>query len=162
VREPSVGEDCADTTTTWRRDTDPVAAFLGGFTAAEGCFTGDGRGFLFAVGLGATDTETADAFAAWFGVGHVHHRRRREPHYDDEVTFSVHRTGDLVNVIVPFMDEHLPPSSKREQYLAWRARVMEYWETGMRRRRLCTIEGCDAVQRAKGLCRRHYYLAFGQ
>jgi hypothetical protein len=38
-----------------------------------------------------------------------------------------------VEVVVPFMDEHLPPSHKRGQYLAWRAELVDYWEHRARR-----------------------------
>src|SRR5262245_9938993 len=41
-------------------------------------------------------------------------------HYDDEVQFTVQATRELVEVVVPFMDAHLPESYKREQYLEWR------------------------------------------
>ena len=36
-------------------------------------------------------------------------------HYDDEITFTVRSLVDLVQVIIPFMDEHLPASRKRIQ-----------------------------------------------
>jgi hypothetical protein len=68
---------------------------------------------------------------------------------------------DLGEVVVPFMDEHLPPSHKREQYLVWRAQSLDYWEHRARRRRPCTIEGCAQPQRAKGVCRHHYFKRHG-
>ena len=61
---------------------------------------------------------------------------------------------------MPFMDEHLPPSHKREQYLVWRAQLLDYWEHQARRRRPCRVEGCAEPTRAKGLCRRHYFAEF--
>jgi hypothetical protein len=138
-----------------------VAAFVAGFVVAEGCFTlarrsGIGR-FRFAIGLGAIDGDLCRMFVAYFGVGRIVEWPRRKEHYDDEVAYVVNRTADLVEVIVPFMDEHLPDSYKRTQYLAWRARLLEYWEHDMRRRRPCSVEGCTGPQRAKGLCRHHYY-----
>jgi hypothetical protein len=150
--------------TTTRRPATEIADYLGGFVSAEGTFVArpwDGQ-FAFAVALGATDREMVDLFREFFGCGRVTWRRRREAHYDDEVTFVVRKLRHLVEAVVPFMDEHLPPSYKRQQYLAWRAEVLDYWEHGMRRRRPCTVEGCEVIQRAKGLCRRHYYEAFGR
>lgn len=67
----------------------------------------------------------------------------------------------LVEVVVPFMDEHLPPAYKRQQYEAWRAQLFEYWESDTKRRRPCTVDGCEEPQRAKGVCRRHYYRQYG-
>ena len=60
------------------------------------------------------------------------------------------------------MDEHLPPCHKRAQYDAWRAELIDYWDNRARRRRLCSIEGCDRPRRAKGLCRQHYYAGYGR
>jgi hypothetical protein len=98
-----------------------------------------------------------DDLFAFLGVGRVAVRARRQAHFDDEVTVAVARTADLAEVIVPFMDCHLPPSHKRDQFPAWRADLLAYWDTTMRRRRPCTIGGCSAPQRARGLCRSHYY-----
>jgi hypothetical protein len=90
------------------------AAFLAGFVVAEGCFTGTGRRrFRFAVHLGGADRQTCWSLLASLGVGHVYTYDRRQTVYDDESVFVVTSLPDLVEVIVPFMDEHLPPSYKR-------------------------------------------------
>lgn len=138
------------------------ASFVAGFVAGEGCFTLSGRpsSFRFAVGLGPVDSQICDELQAFFGVAHVTRSPRRRPHYDDEVCFAVRALPDLVNVIVPFMDEHLLPSYKRNQYQAWRTTLLSYWEHQAKRVRGCTVEGCTAPRRARGLCRRHYYAAF--
>jgi hypothetical protein len=150
--------------TTTARPATEVARFIAGFTAAEGCFharPAEGW-FGFTIALGAKDEETIALFDAFFGCGRTTWRRRRRSHYDDEVTFVVRRLRDLVEVIVPFMDEHLPPSYKRDQYEVWRAALLDYWEHSARRRRPCTVAGCAVVQRARGLCRHHYYEEFGR
>jgi hypothetical protein len=141
-----------------------LAPFLAGFVAAEGTFTrvGDPPTFTFAVVLGGVDAGLCQTLRDFLGVGRVHRFARRKPDYDDEVCFQVRALRELVNVIVPFMDEHLPPCYKRVQYEAWRGKLLEYWEDGARRPRTCTVEGCDERRRAKGLCRRHYYAAYGQ
>jgi hypothetical protein len=140
-----------------RPDTE-VAAFLAGFVAAEGCFTLVAKPrFTFVVALGATDASTCEMFRALLGIGAVRRYPRRREHYDDEVTFAVQRTADLVNVVVPFMDDHLPESHKREQYLAWRAALLDHWERRAKRVRPCTVDGCDEPRRAHGFCRRHLY-----
>lgn len=148
-----------------RPDTEDIAQFVGGFVAAEGCFSGDanGRRFSFQVGLGASDRSTCEELLTFFGVGRVVTSPRRKDHYDDEVTYAVRSIHDLIGVIIPFMDEHLPESYKREQYLAWRERLFEFWDQRARRARVritpCSVDGCDGLQRALGLCRHHYYLA---
>ena len=113
-----------------------LAAWVGGFVAAEGSFcttiTPSHRRFLFQVGLGAVDGAVCQLLLELFGAGRIVTHRRRRPHFDDEVAFVVTRLGDLVDVVVPFMDAHLPPSHKRQQYEAWRAELLGYWELKVR------------------------------
>jgi hypothetical protein len=137
-----------------------LAAYLGGFVAAEGTFLHCFDQFAFAVGLGATDATSCETLAAWFGSGRLQRSPRRQPHYDDEVTFRVNRLTDLVEVIVPFMDEHLPPSYKRRQYEDWRAALLDYWEHRAKRQRTCTVDDCNMPRRARGLCRHHYFTTY--
>lgn len=144
------------------------ASLIAGFVAAEGCFTASGAGtrFTFQVGLGAVDRGACRQLQEFFGVGNISESPRRQPHHDDQTAFAVQGIHDLIGVIIPFMDEHLPPSYKREQYLEWRKRLFEFWDTKARRPRVrtsvCTADGCERLQRAKGLCRRHYYEAYGR
>lgn len=146
-----------------RPATDEFAAFAAGFVAAEGTFTvhPDGRLFACVVALGASDRDSVELLHTFFEVGYVRWYPRRRPHYDDEVSWTVRRLRDLVGVIVPFMDEHLPESHKRVQYLAWRDALLDHWEHRARRRRACTVDGCDAPRRAHGLCRHHLYAERG-
>lgn len=143
-----------------------TAAWIGGFVAAEGCFRVTSlttrRRFTFQVGLGAADASTCESMRELFGVGRLVPYARRRPHYDDEVAFVVSRLRDLVEVIVPFMDEHLPASHKREQYLEWRQELLSYWEHQARRRPACRVDGCDAPTLAHGLCRPHLWTETGR
>jgi hypothetical protein len=116
-------------------ETGAFAAFVGGFVAAEGTFfvtrrTERLKVFTFAVGLGATDAETCELLHTFFGCGSIVRSARRQAHYDDEVRFQVRRRADLVTRVVPFMDEHLPPSYKRTQYAVWRSELIAYHERG--------------------------------
>jgi hypothetical protein len=158
--------DSAGSTTTVSPATDPLASFIAGVIAGEGCFTSTGSPrprFRFAVGLGGVDASTCELLHTYFGVGSIWFSPRRKAHYDDEVTFSVQSLKDLVEVVVPFADQHLLHSHKRDQYLAWRARLLEYWETRARNPSApCRADGCTRPSRAKGLCRGHYYAEYGQ
>jgi len=137
--------------------TERLADFVGGVVAGEGCFTRTGipPKFTFSLGLGAADATTCSLLESLFGVGFLVHSARRRPHYDDEVSFQVRGLKDLVTVIVPFMDEHLPRSYKRVQYEAWRAELVDYWDHRAKRVRPCEVSGCDEPRRAQGLCWRH-------
>ncbi len=142
------------------------AAFIAGFVVAEGSFvtssTPSKTRFFFAVSLGATDAPLCDDLQQFFGCGTIHSSPRRQPHYDDEVRFQIADRSDLLNRLIPFMDEHLPPSYKRLQYEAWREKLLHYREFEARRPRSCEVDGCDRTRRAKGLCRDHYYAQFGR
>ncbi len=93
--------------------------------------------------------------------GRLQESARRQAHYDDEIAFSVAAIRDHIRVTMPFMDEHLPVSYKRDQYLEWRGRLLDYWEHDAKRVRACSVPGCAAPRRARGLCRRHLYSAHG-
>lgn len=119
-----------------------IAETIGGFVAAEGTFisstvdagrNGVRQSFTFAVALGSTDAAMCQLIASSLGVGRVRAYPRRAAHFDDETVFAVRAFADLVDVVVPFMDEHLPPSHKRTQYLAWREQLLAY--DGVRRGR---------------------------
>ena len=139
-----------------------LAAHIAGFVVGEGTFTSTKRAHTFAVMLAEVDALSCELLRSFFGVGSVYHYPRRKAHFDDFVLFQVRKTADLVQVIVPFMDEHLPPSFKRQQYTEWRARVMQFWDHDMKRRRPCKIEGCELLQKGRGVCRRHYYALYGK
>jgi len=135
------------------------AAWIAGFVAAEGTFTRQGptTRFSFCVALGALDSESCSRLHKFFSVGSIKFSPRRKPHYDDVVQFSIRALPDLLNVIVPFMDEHLPASHKRRQYRQWRSELLDYWEHRAKRVRPCTVPGCETQRRAHGLCRKHLF-----
>jgi len=145
---------------------DPVAGFLAGFIVAEGTFVASilpaRSRFFFAASLGAADAGMCDDLQRFFGCGTIHTSTRRQSHYDDEVRFQIADRADLLLRVIPFMDEHLPPSYKRVQYETWRATLLHYWEQDARRPLACAIDGCDQPRRAKGLCRHHYHAQFGR
>jgi hypothetical protein len=144
-----------------RPATEALGAWIGGFVAAEGCFMHavlpTKERFTFQVALGSVDGAVCEDMRNVFEVGRVVTHQRRRPHYDDEVVFIVTRLRDLIGVVVPFMDEHLPESHKRHQYEVWRDHLLPYWEHEARRRRPCHVADCTALALAHGLCRRHLW-----
>jgi len=150
------GRAFAGLITTVPRATDTRAAYFSGFVCAEGSFIRSGNSFRFAVSLGATDAASCSQLADFLSVGTITTSRRRRAHYDDEVSYHVQALPDLIDVVVPFMDTHLPASYKRDQYLVWRAALLDYWELDARRVRPCAVPGCGEPRRIKGLCRPHF------
>lgn len=143
--------------------TSEVAAWVGGFVAAEGSFTvhrfGRVKKFVFKVELGGRDPEPVALIQRFMKVGRIEKFARRRAHYDDVIRYVLPSLGDQVRVVIPFMDEHLPPSYKRQQYLAWREELVEYWEHQAKRVRPCTVEACETPRRAHGMCRKHLHEA---
>lgn len=139
-----------------------VAAFLGGFVAAEGTFVQTGERFRFAVALGAHDLRTCELLRDFLGVGTVRVYARRAVQNDDEAIFAVQAIDDLVDVVVPFLDEHLPPSFKREQFRSWRSCLLDRAARMRRGRTPCSVDGCDDPVRASGYCRAHLYRCLGR
>jgi hypothetical protein len=140
-----------------------LATFIGGFVAAEGTFVrvGTPPRFRFAVALGAKDAATCSVLHKTFGAGTLSLWPRRKVHYQDEITFAIQSLRDHLAVTIPFMDQHLPESHKRQQYLVWRAELLDHWEHRAKRVRACTVEGCEEPRRARGVCRRHLYAHHG-
>jgi hypothetical protein len=106
-----------------------LGAYVAGLIAAEGTFTcaTQGRRLTFGVvvDLGATDAFSCELLHAFLG-GTIHRYDRRLPHHDDVVRFQVRKLATLTDVVVPFMDEHLPDSYKRRQFLVWRDELLDY------------------------------------
>ncbi|HEX5265252.1 MAG TPA: LAGLIDADG family homing endonuclease [Acidimicrobiales bacterium] len=140
------------------------ASFVGGLIAGEGTFVCTGRrpSFTFSIRLGAADGDLLREVKEFFGCGTLHWYPRRKAHYDDEMVFQVRRLADLVGVVVPYMDEHLPPSYKRLQYEAWRDKLVLYCDQRPRGPRRCAVPGCTEPARALDRCRHHYYLLTGR
>ncbi len=149
-----------------QRATDALVWWIGGFVAAEGCFSateiGAHRRFTFQVGLGASDTSVCETLQEALGIGRLVTYERRRAHYDDEIAFVVTRMRDLVEVIVPFMDAHLPDSYKKIQYETWREELISYWTNKARRRRPCRLDRCSLTAVAHGLCRAHLWSEMGR
>lgn len=128
---------CADLTTTVLPARD-LAAPVAGFVAAEGHLGASGTGtrLRLAVGLAAVDEGSCQLLLELFGIGTITRSPRRRAHEDDEGSWQVQWPPDLVEVVVPFMDDHLPPSHERDRYEVWRAALLERWVTG------CRAGGC--------------------
>lgn len=137
--------------------------FLGGFVAAEGCFSRSGeRRFRFSIAVAASDSGMCRVARDLLQAGSIYRQPRRRPSYEDESIFVVQSLRELATRVVPFMDEHLPPSHKRDQYLVWREALLDYWKHTARRSRLCSVRGCSRRMRAKGLCRHHYFRRYAR
>ncbi len=101
-----------------------------GFVDGEGCFSigfvrqpdrPDRRGYRtgfqvnhnFTVTQGAKSLECLNELKEFFQVGHVHPNRRYDNHSEDLYHYSVSRTRDLLDVVVPFFRAHELRTSKR-------------------------------------------------
>ena len=81
----------------------------------------------------------AGCFAEFFGCGTCHQLSRDGRRTTTtSARSSMQSLQDHLEVTIPFMDAHLPVSHKREQYLVWRDRLLDYWEHDAKRVRPCT------------------------
>lgn len=76
--------------------------------------------FVFKVELADDDRVTCDLLRTFLGVGTVRWYPRRAERFKDVVVYALSARADLVDRVIPFMDSHLPPCHKRQQYDVWR------------------------------------------
>ena len=160
---------------TLRPGWDPWA--VAGFVAGEGCFTRSPSGktfpdgspgvkFVFTIQVAAHDRGLLEAVRAAIGSGSISaDRPPARPGWQPTVRFDVRSHRAHRRHTIPFMEAHLLPSHKRQQFEAWRDDLAAYegahptrWGEGPSS---CSILGCERPVRGRGLCRSHYHQVTG-
>ncbi len=149
---------------------------LAGFVAGEGSFMvtkqqpgfadGDPRlRFVFAVCVAERDRDLLERLQRRLGFGSICLQRSRRLRWQPTTTLTVNSRRAHRLSVIPFMDRHLLPSAKRDQFDQWVAAMDAYdsehptrWGMGPS---TCRIDGCEKPVRGRGLCRSHYYRATG-
>jgi hypothetical protein len=170
VRAPSPPPFFSSLSATWRR----VGFTLGGFVAGEGSFIAtpkqpafkDGSPrlrFVFSVTIATRDRPILEALSAFLGFGSIRDMPPAREGYEPESEYRV--TSFLAHhaATIPFSEQFLLPSAKRDQYEEWRE-AMEAQERAHPNRyrkgpSACSVPGCDKPVRGRMLCRSHYYRA---
>jgi hypothetical protein len=150
---------------------------LGGFVAGEGWFSivdrrvpfvRDGsprRRWVFGVSVADRDQPMLVALKSFLGCGTLRRAHRRRSHHLPIAIFEVHSSKLHHAAVIPFAEQFLLPSQKRDQFHRWRDALYEYEERRPsqygRGRSTCSIPRCDKPVRGRGLCRTHYYRATG-
>jgi hypothetical protein len=122
--------------------------------------------FVFKVSVADRDVLLLAALQIFLGGrGSIQTATPRNPRWQPIASYSVSSRKAIRDVLIPFCDEFLLYSAKREQYDDWRARFDAYerahptqWGKGPS---TCSKPGCDKPVRGRGLCRSHYYRATG-
>jgi LAGLIDADG endonuclease len=83
----------------------------------------------FAVTQGASSAVCLEDLQRFFGVGRIYRNARRDNHREDLLQYRVERRVDLVEVVIPFFQEHSLRTSKRHDFEAF-ARCMELGSAG--------------------------------
>jgi hypothetical protein len=116
-----------------------------GFVDGEGCFSigfvrqpnrtsrkGYRTGYQvfhrFVVTQGVRSMSCLEELRQFFGVGRLYENRRHDNHREHLMQYHVTRRGDLLNVIIPFFQEHPLRSSKHKDFVAF-TRCMEIVRT---------------------------------
>jgi hypothetical protein len=143
--------------------------------AGEGCFLVGSIGtrndgserlrFRFTIKMADREVDALRDLHGVLGVGAISFQAARRATWQPTATYSVHSRRAIRTSLIPFCDEHLLWSFKRQQYLHWRERFITYesrfpsnWGAGPSP---CSIPGCDKPVRGRGLCRAHYYRETG-
>jgi LAGLIDADG endonuclease len=151
-----------------------IEQWIVGFVDGEGCFSisvvrnpGCRLGWQvqheFSVTQAASSRPALELLIREFGVGRVIENRRHDDHHEHLLRFSVKRRSDLVDVVVPFFEEHPLITAKRldferfvsvlrsmqagahltEAGLRWIARETEHMN---RRQRSRYLESSEAIR----------------
>jgi hypothetical protein len=98
-------------------------AYCMGVIVGEGCFSGDRTAPALVLALHVDDPQPLLDLRSVFGGSiygpYVHNGR----HFRKWIL----RSWQLAEAL-PYIERWLPPSRKREQYIAWRARFADYFE----------------------------------
>jgi hypothetical protein len=111
-----------------------------GFVDGEGCFSigfvrqpdragraGYRTGYQvvhrFVVTQGAGSAAAIEELAQFFGVGRVYCNRRHDNHKEDLLQYRVGRLADLLEVVIPFFEEHPLHTAKRDDFTKFAACV---------------------------------------
>jgi hypothetical protein len=110
------------------------------------------------------DRMLLEALRSFLGVGSVHAAPARR-HWQPVSTFSVNSHHAHRIATIPFAEMFLRPSAKRRQFEQWRAQLDAHESRHPnpygRGPSPCSVEGCGAPVRGRGLCRSHYYRETG-
>lgn len=160
--------------TSFLPDLRPLGFMLGGFIAGEGCFYNskllqtfqDGspkKRFVFCVSVASRDLPLLRLLRTVVGYGSIRQANVTNPAWLPQSVLTVNSLLAHQNATIPFMDEFLLQSAKREQFLKWKEAFEAYLaeHPPRRGRSVCSIPGCEEFVRGRGLCRSHYYQATG-
>jgi hypothetical protein len=121
--------------------------------------------FRFQVTVASRDRLLLEQLQSFLSFGSITDRRPGRPGHQPTSelrvsSFRAHREGTI-----PFAEQYLLPSAKRNQFDRWRADMEEYLEAHPARWGLgpspCSVPGCRKPVRGQGVCRSHYYRATG-
>ena len=152
-----------------------IDEWIVGFTDGEGCFSisivrnaGCRLGWQvqheYSVTQAEPSREALELLRSRFGCGMIIPNRRSDNHKDLMLRFSVKRRADLVDVIVPFFNEHPLRTAKKRDFEMFRhvltllgecrhlqthglAEIAAITESMNRRRRSRYLESSEAIRR---------------
>ena len=99
----------------------------------------------FVVVQSASSSAVLEEMRRFFGCGKVYVNRRDDNHREDLYRYYVGRFVDLRDVIIPFFQEHLLRTSKRENFEKF-ARVIDLMDQGRHLTRLGLVEIAEIAE----------------
>lgn len=153
-----------------------MGSALAGMVAGEGCFHiarrsltfSDGSPrlrFVFSVSMASRDRPLLEALQCFLGCGCLNDAPPRQAHWQPTSTLCIASNKAHRAATIPFAEQFLFPSAKRQQFEHWRDALYAYERDRPSRYgrgpSACTEEGCERPVRGRGLCRSHYYRVTG-
>ena len=150
---------------------------LAGFVAGEGSFYVTSAGadrvdgssrirFVFQVTIAQHDLHLLHALRSLLSdTGYIAAITQKNRRWLPLATYKATSRIGIRDHVIPFFDQYLLASAKREQFDRWRGDFERYerehptqWGRGPS---ACSQPGCNKPVRGRGLCRSHYYRATG-
>jgi hypothetical protein len=72
--------------------------------------------YRFVVTQGAGSAAALEELEEFFGVGCIYRNRRHDNHKEDLLQYRVGRLSDLIEVVIPFFEEHPLRTAKRQDF----------------------------------------------
>jgi hypothetical protein len=137
----NVGTDSENPSGADNQQERPVAeGLVVGFVDGEGCFSvalqrnailrsGWQCQPRFSVSQSVSSIDALRDLQAFFRVGAIYRNRRRDNHRNDMASYQVIRRSDLLEIVIPFFEDHPLRTAKRNDFKLF-AEVVRWMESG--------------------------------
>jgi hypothetical protein len=117
------------------------------------------------VTMASRDRPLLQALREFLGYGSITETPSRQVGWQPTSHFRINSRRGHHAATIPFAEQFLLPSHKREQFVEWRdaflANEQAHPSKFGKGRSTCSVDDCPLPVRGRGLCRKHYYRETG-